>query len=96
MLFNYDTIMTQSMKQIIEKFVSLRRLRIVIPVAACFCLGMAFLRAQSVYSTFTVDISSPGPEVAPICRDQQIEEFNYQFQGGLYAQLINNPSFRGA
>ena len=34
-----------------------------------------------------------GAEVATICRGQQIEEFNYQFQGGLYAQLINNPSF---
>ncbi|MEI6048062.1 MAG: alpha-L-arabinofuranosidase C-terminal domain-containing protein [Bacteroidota bacterium] len=48
---------------------------------------------QTTTSTFTVDVSKPGPEVAPICRGQQIEEFNYQFQGGLYAQLINNPSF---
>jgi alpha-L-arabinofuranosidase len=31
--------------------------------------------------------------VADICRGQQIEEFNHQFEGGLYAQLINNPSF---
>lgn len=41
----------------------------------------------------TVDISSPGAIVANICRGQQIEEFNHQFEGGLYAQLINNPSF---
>jgi len=44
-------------------------------------------------STCLVDISKPGAMVAPICRGQQIEEFNHQFQGGLYAQLINNPSF---
>lgn len=41
----------------------------------------------------TVDISRPGAIVADICRGQQIEEFNHQFEGGLYAQLINNPSF---
>jgi alpha-L-arabinofuranosidase len=47
-------------------------------------------QAQSI---FTVDVSRPGPAVADICRGQQLEEFNHQFQGGLYAQLINNPSF---
>jgi alpha-L-arabinofuranosidase len=41
----------------------------------------------------TVDVSRPGAVVAPICRGQQVEEFNHQFEGGLYAQLINNPSF---
>jgi alpha-L-arabinofuranosidase len=49
--------------------------------------------AQSTGSSFMVDVSSPGAAVAPICRGQQIEEFNYQIEGGLYAQLINNPSF---
>jgi alpha-L-arabinofuranosidase len=44
-------------------------------------------------TTCTVDVSKPGAEVADICRGQQIEEFNHQFEGGLYAQLINNPSF---
>jgi alpha-L-arabinofuranosidase len=43
--------------------------------------------------TVTVDLSRPGAVVADICRGQQIEEFNHQFEGGLYAQLINNPSF---
>jgi alpha-N-arabinofuranosidase len=40
-----------------------------------------------------IDVLKYGPKVADICRGQQIEEFNHQFQGGLYAQLINNPSF---
>lgn len=40
-----------------------------------------------------VDVSKPGATVADISRGQQLEEFNHQFQGGLYAQLINNPSF---
>jgi alpha-L-arabinofuranosidase len=53
----------------------------------------AVLRAQTADPTCTVDVSRPGAAVAPICRGQQLEEFNYQFAGGLYAQLINNPSF---
>lgn len=60
-------------------------------LAAIFllCLG------EIVYSQTSciVEVSKPGATVADICRGQQIEEFNYQFQGGLYAQLIKNPSF---
>jgi alpha-N-arabinofuranosidase len=48
---------------------------------------------QNTTSYCIVDVSRPGVAVAPICRGQQIEEFNYQIQGGLYAQLIHNPSF---
>jgi alpha-L-arabinofuranosidase len=48
---------------------------------------------KSQNAACTVDVTKPGAVVADICRGQQIEEFNHQFQGGLYAQLINNPSF---
>ena len=48
---------------------------------------------KTARTTLNVDVSHPGAEVAPICRGQQLEEFNHQIQGGLYAQLINNPSF---
>ena len=53
-------------------------------------LGAALAHAGS---TCTIDVSKPGAAVAAICRGQQLEEFNYQFEGGLYAQLIRNPSF---
>lgn len=49
--------------------------------------------AQDANSSCKVDVSRPGAQIAPICRGQQIEEFNHQFEGGLYAQLISNPSF---
>ena len=49
--------------------------------------------AQNASAVCTVDVSRPGARVAPICRGQQLEEFNHQFEGGLYAQLIINPSF---
>ena len=53
-------------------------------------MGPILAHAQS---TCMVDVSKAGAVVAPICRGQQLEEFNHQFEGGLYAQLINNPSF---
>jgi len=51
------------------------------------------VHGQPANASCTVEVSRPGAAVAPICRGQQIEEFNHQFEGGLYAQLINNPSF---
>ena len=51
------------------------------------------LQAQNSKSSCIVDVSRPGVPVAPIGLGQQLEEFNHQFQGALYAQLIHNPSF---
>ncbi len=59
-------------------------LPVLLPVGSNLALGESFC---------TVDVSKPGAVVADICRGQQIEEFNHQFEGGLYAQLISNPSF---
>jgi alpha-L-arabinofuranosidase len=56
-------------------------------------MAVAVLRAQTADPTCTIDVARPGAAIAPICRGQQIEEFNYQFEGGLYAQLIRNASF---
>ena len=61
-----------------------------------FLAGMVLSAGTSAIiaqKSCTVDVSRPGAIIAPICRGQQIEEFNYQFEGGLYAQLIKNPSF---
>jgi alpha-L-arabinofuranosidase len=62
-------------------------------IITCLIGRAAIINGQTSVSNCTIDVSKPGAHVAPICRGQQIEEFNYQFQGGLYAQLINNPSF---
>ena len=61
----------------------------------CFLcdIGMLGVHGQTNLPRCTVEVSRPGAAVADICRGQQIEEFNHQFAGGLYAQLINNPSF---
>ena len=69
-------------------------IRIVFPLAFLFCCFVSNLTfSQTDTVRFSIAISKPGVEVALICRGQQIEEFNYQIQGGLYAQLINNSSF---
>jgi alpha-L-arabinofuranosidase len=68
----------------------LNELMMVPALTTLWCIGSMIAHAQSIC---TVDVSRPGAVVADICRGQQIEEFNHQFEGGLYAQLINNPSF---
>ena len=81
------------MKKVKNEIRLLNLLWIVRAVITILFIGAITACRQSASSNFTIDVSKPGTEVAPICRGQQIEEFNYQFQGGLYAQLINNPSF---
>jgi alpha-L-arabinofuranosidase len=65
----------------------------IIIVIFVFYFHLININAQVTSPACTIDVSKPGAKVADICRGQQIEEFNHQFQGGLYAQLINNPSF---
>jgi alpha-L-arabinofuranosidase len=69
-----------------------RQMMVMTVLTICYLLA-AMACTQNTGSTCTVDISKPGALVADICRGQQIEEFNHQIEGGLYAQLINNPSF---
>ncbi len=61
-------------------------------LSAVFFLCTVVIQVQA-QTNCIVDISKPGAAVADICRGQQIEEFNHQIEGGLYAQLLNNPSF---
>ena len=68
------------------------RFRRGVAFTVCFVWTL-MVQGQSSNPCCTVDVSRPGAEVAAVCRGQQIEEFNHQFQGGLYAQFIQNPSF---
>jgi len=63
---------------------------LVATLTALLSMRSVLAHAQSIC---VVEVSKPGAVVADICRGQQLEEFNYQFEGGLYAQLISNPSF---
>ena len=64
-----------------------------IPATIIFCVGTIVSCSQNSPPGIIVDVSQPGAEVAPVCRGQELEEFNHGIQGGLYAQMINNPSF---
>jgi alpha-L-arabinofuranosidase len=79
------------MENVRFRFFNLFQIGILLVTALVF--EVTDVHAQKSASSITVDVLTPGAEVAPICRGQQIEEFNHQIQGGLYAQLINNPSF---
>lgn len=63
----------------------MNRFKIYIIKVLFLFFGVHNLVAQ-VIPVCTVDVSKPGAEIAPVGRGQQIEEFNHQFQGGLYAQ----------
>lgn len=43
--------------------------------------------------TFTVDASHPGEKVSPILYGLMTEEINHSYDGGLYAELIQNRAF---
>jgi alpha-L-arabinofuranosidase len=78
------------MKSIKNEIRFLKYIWIYLPVVLCLCSEENKVDAQT---SCVVEVLKPGFEVAQVCRGQQIEEFNYQFEGGLYAQLIKNPSF---
>src|SRR5271154_2800743 len=43
--------------------------------------------------TFTVDASHPAGQVSPILYGLMTEEINHSYDGGLYAELIQNRAF---
>ena len=65
----------------------------IIPVTIIFFVGIIMSCTTNSGAKVIVEVTKPGAAVADICKGQQLEEFNHQFEGGLYAQLINNPSF---
>ncbi len=70
-----------------------KRFLVVLTMITFWFAGSFMMQAQNTTSSCIIEVSSPGARVADIGRGQQLEEFNHQFQGGLYAQLIHNPSF---
>ena len=81
------------MEEVNTKIRFLKRLWVLLIIITSWCCGITFIRAQTTIPECVVNVSDPGAHIAAVCRGQQIEEFNYQFEGGLYAQLIKNPSF---
>jgi alpha-N-arabinofuranosidase len=56
-------------------------------------LAASGLRAQST-AALTIDLNQPKAAVSPILYGLMTEEINYSYDGGLYAELIRNRTFR--
>src|SRR5436190_3105413 len=50
--------------------------------------------AAGVPATIDVDISKPGPAIPPTFYGLMTEEINHSYDGGLYAELIQNRTFQ--
>ncbi len=57
------------------------------------CLFSAALAAQSP-ATLTLEMDKPGVAVSPKLYGLMTEEINYSYDGGLYAELVRNRSFK--
>src|ERR1700722_20623003 len=44
--------------------------------------------------TLTVDVGHPGVKISPMLYGLMTEEINHSYDGGLYAELIQNRSFK--
>ena len=51
-------------------------------------------RPQTSTATLEIDLSKPGPAIAPDFYGLMTEEINHSYDGGLYAELIQNRTFQ--
>ncbi len=63
-------------------------------VAVCAATAVSVLCAQSP-ATLNIDLKTAKAPVSPILYGLMTEEINYSYDGGLYAELIRNRTFRG-
>ena len=59
-------------------------------IIACAASAVSCLAANG---TFTVDASRPAGNVSPLFAGLMTEEINHSYDGGLYAELIQNRAF---
>ncbi|HEY1660829.1 MAG TPA: alpha-L-arabinofuranosidase C-terminal domain-containing protein [Verrucomicrobiae bacterium] len=62
-------------------------------IATFLALTIAGISSLAANPTFTVDASHPAGKVSPILYGLMTEEINHAYDGGLYAELIQNRAF---
>src|SRR5580693_9161670 len=67
-------------------------LRALLPAALAMSLGGPAPALQPV--TLTVNVDQPGAKMDPLFYGLMTEEINFSYDGGLYAELIRNRTFR--
>ena len=69
-------------------------------VARLLTYGCALATASAAVTgapsgTITIHADKPGAAISPMLYGLMTEEINYSYQGGLYAELIQNRDFQG-
>ena len=63
---------------------------------ALIAMSCVFINAKEKTAKLILKMDKPGVTVSPMLYGLMTEEINYSYEGGLYAQLIRNPSFKDA
>jgi alpha-L-arabinofuranosidase len=64
-------------------------------ILACSALALAATVAAQRPITLTIHPDQPTTPVSPTLYGLMTEEINYSYEGGLYAELVRNATFRG-
>jgi alpha-N-arabinofuranosidase len=70
------------------------RYRFFVLAGSLVLLASAAARAQDAAGELTVHVDQPGPTVGPMFYGLMTEEINHSYDGGLYAELIQNRIFK--
>src|SRR5215475_815994 len=62
-------------------------------IVAVFLVASVFAQAPQTVR-LTVNVDQPGAKIDPIFYGLMTEEINFSYDGGLYAELIRNRTFR--
>jgi alpha-L-arabinofuranosidase len=63
-------------------------------VIAALCTMLASSTFAATSGSLTVDVGKPGPPIGPMFYGLMTEEINHSYDGGLYAELIQNRIFQ--
>lgn len=67
------------------------RLGAILMIAAGLLLSLSLSAQQA---SLVLDLNSPGHPVSPVLYGLMTEEINYSYDGGLYAEMVRNRTFR--
>jgi alpha-N-arabinofuranosidase len=71
-----------------------RSVATVLMLAAVLTISLTYRATAQQPLTLTVRVDQPGPKIDPMFYGLMTEEINFSYDGGLYAELIRNRTFR--
>ncbi len=76
------------------KFPTKQRAWLALACVACVTTAVPVTPAHAEPGRLTVRVDQPGVKISPTFNGLMIEEINHSFDGGLYAELIQNRDFK--